>query len=142
MNLRKCLRLIIVLLAVPLFARDKTDVLVMKNGDRITCEVKSLDAGALYVSVDYIDGTISIDWLKVACIESEQLFVVKTEDGSVYSGALRTPESPARRPVKIQVADSTAPEAGIERSQITQLVGTSDKFWQRFNGLYMDSTYR
>jgi hypothetical protein len=25
MNLRKCLRLIIVLLAVPLFARDKTD---------------------------------------------------------------------------------------------------------------------
>jgi len=134
MNLRTCLRLIVVPLAVPLFARDKADVLVMKNGDRITCEVKSLDAGALYVSVDYVDGTISINWLKVASIESTQLFVVKTEDGSVYSGALRTPENPAGRPVKIQVVDPTAPEAGIERSQVTQLVGTSDKFWQRFNG--------
>ena len=135
MTLRKCLRLIVVLLAVPLFARDKTDVLVMKNGDRVTCEVKSLDAGTLYVSVDYIDGTISIDWLKVASIESKQLFVVKTEDGSVYSGALRTPENPAGRPTKIQVIDPAAPEAGIERSQITQLVGTSDKFLQRFNGM-------
>ena len=74
MNLRKCLRLIVVLLAVQVFARDKTDVLVMKNGDRITCEVKRLDAGAPYVSVDYVDGTISID---------TQLFVVKTEDGPV-----------------------------------------------------------
>jgi hypothetical protein len=135
MNMRKCLRLIVALLAVPLFARDKTDVLVMKNGDRMTCEVKSLDAGTLYVSVDYIDGTISIDWLKVASIESNQLFVVKTEDGSVYSGGLRTSENPAGRLVRIQVVDSTAPETGVERSQITQLIGTSDKFWQRFNGM-------
>src|SRR5205807_2545207 len=37
------------------FARDKTDVLVMKNGDRITCEVKKLNAGVLYVDVDYVD---------------------------------------------------------------------------------------
>ena len=29
------------------FAHDKTDVLVMKNGDHMTCEVKGLDAGVL-----------------------------------------------------------------------------------------------
>ena len=35
---------------VPGLAREKTDVLVMTNGDRFTCEIKGLDAGTLYVS--------------------------------------------------------------------------------------------
>ena len=32
------------LVATPLFAREKTDVLVMNNGDRLTGEIKGLDA--------------------------------------------------------------------------------------------------
>jgi hypothetical protein len=34
--------------SLPLFAGEKTDVIVMKNGDRFTCEIKSLSAGVLY----------------------------------------------------------------------------------------------
>jgi hypothetical protein len=124
----------IVLLAVPLLARDKTDVLIMKNGDRMTCEVKGLDAGVLYVSFDYIDGTTSVDWSKIARLESKQLFVVKTEDGSVYTGTVNTLETPAGRPVRIQVAETAARETEIDRSQITEMIATSDRFWQRFNG--------
>jgi len=48
----------------------KTDVLAMKNGDRMTCEVKGLDSGVLYVSFDYIHGTTSVQWSKVAHLES------------------------------------------------------------------------
>ncbi len=121
--------------AIPLHARDKTDVLVMKNGDHMTCEVKGLAQGVLYVSFDYIDGTTSVDWSKVLRLESKQLFVVKTAGGSVYMGTLRTPESPADQPVKIEVM--AAPEheaAAIERSQIVSMIATSDKFWERFNG--------
>jgi hypothetical protein len=121
-------------LPAPLFARDKTDVLVMKNGDYMTCEVKGLDAGVLYVSFDYIDGTTSVDWSKVARLESTQLFVVKTEDGSVYTGALRTAETADSRPVQIRVLETPEHEHTIERSQIVRMVATSDKFWQRFNG--------
>jgi hypothetical protein len=47
---------------VPLFPREKTDVLAMKNGDRMTCEVKELDSGVLYVSFDYTHGTTSVQW--------------------------------------------------------------------------------
>src|SRR5215472_14170400 len=67
------------LLAAPLLAREKNDVLVMKNGDRLTAEVKGLDEGVLYVSFDYILGTSSVQWSKVAYIESKQLFIVRTE---------------------------------------------------------------
>jgi putative salt-induced outer membrane protein YdiY len=121
------------LLAAALHARDKTDVLVMKNGDRMTCEVKGLDAGVLYVSFDYIDGTASVDWSKVARLESNQLFVVKTEAGKVYTGTLVTAETAADRPVKIQVL-GLEKEDTIDRSEIVQMVATSDRFWQRFNG--------
>ena len=49
-------------LTLPLFARDTSDVIVLDNGDRLTGEVKSLKAGVLYVSPDYIDGTIAVQW--------------------------------------------------------------------------------
>lgn len=134
MNGRLLLLLTISLvLASPLCAREKTDVMVMTNGDRLTCEVKGLDAGVLYVSFDYIDGTASVNWSKVVRLESNQLFVVKTQGGEVYTGTLRTAESVADRPVKIQVVAGEKEDV-FERSEIVQMVATSDRFWQRFNG--------
>ncbi len=115
-------------------AREKTDVLVMNNGDRMTCEIKGLDTGVLYVSFDYIDGTIPVDWSKVLLLESKQPFVVKTADGAVYTGTLRTVETGAGRPVKIVVVNSGKEETVIERPQIVQMLVTSEQFLQRFNG--------
>jgi hypothetical protein len=113
---------------VPLFARENTDVLVMKNGDRMTCQVKGLDTGVLYVSFDYIDGTTSVQWSKVARLESKQLFIVKTQDGSVCTGRLNTPETPAGQPVKIQVMETPDNEVVINRSQIVKMGETFEKF--------------
>jgi hypothetical protein len=122
------------LLATQLFARDSTDVVIMKNGDRLTGEVKGLDAGILYVSMTYILGTSSLDWSKVARLESKQLFIVKTQDGSVYRGTLNTQGTEADRPVKIEILETPGQETTINRSQIVEMAETSDKFWQRFNG--------
>jgi putative salt-induced outer membrane protein YdiY len=133
MNTRFLLLTLALLFTLPLYARDKTDVMVMTNGDRLTCEVKGLDAGVLYVSFDYIDGTASVNWSKVARLESNQLFVVKTEGGAVYTGTLETANTPADRPVKIQVL-AAEEENVLDRSQIVQMVATSDRFWERFNG--------
>lgn len=135
MSIRALILSFALLLTRPLFARDKTDVMVMKNGDRMTCQIKGLDAGVLYVSFDYIDGTSSVDWTKVARLESNQLFIVKTEDGSMYTGALKTAETPAERAMTIQVLEvPEKTEVAIERSQVVQMVQTSENFWQRFSG--------
>ena len=128
------LGLIVLFLTAPLFARDKTDLLVMKNGDHMTCEVKGLDTGVLYVSFDYIDGTASVDWSKVARLESKQPFIVKTEDGTIYTGTIRTEETAGERPVKIEVVEDDAHEIEIDRSKIIGMTGIADKFWDRFNG--------
>lgn len=120
-------------LVTPLFAAEKSDVVVMKNGDRLTGEIKGLSAGVLYVSIDYILGTSSVEWSKVAHLESKQLFVVKTEDGSVYTGTLSTTNATGGLPMEIAVAE-TSGKAVIESPKIVHMETTSAKFFQRFNG--------
>ena len=135
MRMRTFLLASIFLAALPLFARDATDRLVMKNGDRFTCEVKGLDAGVLSVKFDYADGTTSLDWSKVARLESNQLFVVLMQDGSSLEGTLATAEtSAAGERVRIQIAGATGKTVGIERWQIVRLEQTSEEFYKRFNG--------
>lgn len=142
MNVRLLILSALLLFASPLLARDKTDIMVMKNGDRMTCEIKGLDAGVLYVAFDYIDGTASVDWTKVARLESTQLFVVKAEDGSVYQGTLRTPETGNGRPVQIEVVKTTEQKVLLNQSHIVHMIATSDRFWQRFSGaLSFGATY-
>ena len=122
------------LLTPPLFARESTDVIVMKNGDHLTGTIKGLNAGVLYVSMEYILGTSSLQWSKVARLESKQLFLVKTEDGSVYTGTLNTANIPGGQPVTIEVAETSGQEVEVDRSRIVVMEVTSTKFFQRFNG--------
>ncbi len=104
MNFRT-VTIICLLMVAPLLARDSTDVIVMKNGDHLTGEIKGLDDGVLYISMQYILGTSQVQWSKVDHIESKQLFLVKTEDGSVYTGALSTAQTQAGRPMTIEVVE-------------------------------------
>jgi hypothetical protein len=125
----------ILLFAVPLYAREKSDVIVMNNGDRLTGEIKGLDSGVLYVSFDYILGTSSVDWSKVNHLESKQQFLVKAEDGSVYTGTLKTAESSGgSRPIKIEITEAPEKSVVVEQTRIVVVDQIADKFLQRFNG--------
>ena len=119
--------------ARPLSAREKSDVIVMKNGDKITCEVKGLSSNTLYISVDYILNTISVDWTKVDHIDSRQLFLVRTQSGIVYTGALSTPATPAGRPLELEVWEAPEKKITLKRSEVINVAETSWSFWQRWN---------
>jgi hypothetical protein len=106
----------------------------MNNGDRLTGEIKGLDAGVLYISFDYILGTSSVNWSKVNHLESKQQFIVKVEDGSVYSGTLMTADSSGSRPMKIEINETPEKSEVVQQSQIVAVDQIADKFWRRFNG--------
>jgi hypothetical protein len=118
----------------PLFAREHSDVLVMKNGDRITCSVKTLEAGVLRVDLDYVDGTISVDWLKVARLESKFLFIVQLQDGSVYSGNVVNPEALAGTPVKLEIKTEEGGAVVVDQTQVVRLTQMADSVAERLNG--------
>ena len=124
-------------------ARAAKDVLVMKNGDRITCEVKSLQNGVLKINLDYVDGTISVDWLKVARLESSYLFIVSLQDGSTYSARLVSPEIAAGPAAKLVIQPEDGMQSQlVDRSAVVSIDQTSEKFLQRFGGdITVGATY-
>lgn len=66
--------------------RLKTDVVYMKNGDKITCEIRSLEQGQLTIKQDYANSTVVLDWEKVERIETQQPFVVIDTKGNAFNG--------------------------------------------------------
>src|SRR5262245_53039700 len=83
--------LAIALVAVAAWPRTalgaKTDVLFLRNGDRITGEVKGLSRGKLDYSTDDA-GRLSIEWEKVARLTSVYSFDVEDSFGKRYFGRL------------------------------------------------------
>jgi Protein of unknown function, DUF481 len=72
--------------AGPAFAQ-KTDVIKMANGDRVTCEIKRLDRGILTAKTDSW-GTIDIEWPEVAFVESPVRFDIQLQSGERLTGSL------------------------------------------------------
>jgi hypothetical protein len=68
--------------------RLKNDVIHMKNGDVITCEIRSLEQGQLTIKQDYATSTVVLDWKEVDHIDTKQPFVVVDTKGRAFSGAL------------------------------------------------------
>lgn len=66
---------------------QKTDIIIMDNGDRITGEVKKLEYGLVTFKTDDA-GTISIKWDKIASLTGKDTFEVETEEGNVYFGSI------------------------------------------------------
>jgi len=66
---------------------QKTDSVWIRNGDRITGEVKSLARALLKYSTDDL-GTISIEWDKVDRITSTATFEVQVRSGAKHYGTL------------------------------------------------------
>jgi Protein of unknown function, DUF481 len=122
------------LIAKPVVAGDKTDVVVLRNGDRLTCEIQGLEMGVLYVTHDDVDGTMRIQWSKVDRIESSHLFIVKTQDGSVFTGAIREGRALDGRSNTLHVHPAQNQEVTLKASQVTELSETSESFWKRFDG--------
>jgi putative salt-induced outer membrane protein YdiY len=118
----------------PLFAQENTDIIVMKNGDRFTCEIKGLSAGVLSVKLKYVDGAIAVQWSQVAHVESNRLFLIKTESGVVYTGTVSTTGTSADPPIKIEIADTVGEEVEVAQRKVIKLSQTSEGFWHRFDG--------
>lgn len=66
----------------------RTDLVVLRNGDRITGEVQRMRQGKLQVKTDDV-GTLSIEWDKIASITTAALYDVTMRDGALLLGSLR-----------------------------------------------------
>jgi hypothetical protein len=83
----RTLGLVLLLVAGVSEAAPKTDVVTLRNGDRLTAEIKGLDRGKLAISTDAA-GTIELEWDTVATVITTQRLQLETTDGRVLFGSL------------------------------------------------------
>ncbi len=121
----------VVLISTPLLARDKTDVVILKNGDRVTGEIKSLDRGKMNLSTDHM-GTIQIEWAEVAQVTSQWIFEVETETGLRIFGAL----APADEPETIQILGEDSRNT-MHQTSVVKMTQLEAGFLARLEG-YVD----
>lgn len=83
----KYLLFIIPLLFVFSVKAEKTDIVILKNGDRITGEIKELKKGKLKYSTDDIS-TIYIEWDNISELYSPSTFEFFTSAGEKFFGSI------------------------------------------------------
>jgi len=110
----------------PLLA-DKTDVVVLHNGDKITGEVKGLALGRLEFSTDSM-GTLYIDWEDIRTVISETGHSIELSNGQRFFGPLRKPEG------SDMVAIETGPGLiGVDMMDVVGMYPVERSFWQRLD---------
>jgi len=125
----------LVLLYAFIFANayaEKTDIVVLKNGNAVTGEVKSLDFGSLRYSTDSM-GTVNIDWEDVVNVTTTQNLQIEVTDGHRYYGYLTAPEE--RQTIRLKTPSTVFDFQMSEVVRITP-IETSDTFWQRLDGSF------
>jgi len=118
-------------------ARARKDVLQFANGDRITCEIIKLEKGYLYVKLEYADGTVQLDWSKIASVESAQNFVVADKTGNRYTGTLQSAvegkSAEGQEQLQVQVTGTSANQV-IASNDVVEIHQTDTTFWQNLHG--------
>jgi len=124
--------LIFFLVPTDAVAREKSDIITLVNGDRITGEVKQLLLGVINVKTDAM-GTVAIEWAKVTRLESRQIFEIEDQDGEKYYGFL----TPADETGEFQVILADGTVVSLQHNLIIRIQSIESAWIERWSG-YVD----
>jgi putative salt-induced outer membrane protein YdiY len=110
----------------PVFAAD-TDLVVLRNGDRMHGEIKGLQYGQLQLKTTTM-GTVYVEWDKIVELASPNFFEIETTDGARYYGSFEQ-VSPGKLGVTLegQTTDLDVP-------LIVRIRPIKSSFWHRIDG--------
>ena len=112
---------------------QKTDKLLIRNGDLITGEVKEMNLGILQYKTDDMS-TLSVKWEAVRLVYSRNYFEVEKIDGALYFGSLDT-TAVGLDTIRLRITDSVYVDLAMR--EITRINRIRKNFWERLDG-YLD----
>jgi hypothetical protein len=126
--------LLIAILQLPsLIWAQKTDQLLIRNGDVITGEVKEMSLGMLQYKTDDM-ATINVKWEAVRAVYSRNYFEIEKIDGTILFGAL---DSAGVGLDTLRVAITSTLNVDIPMLEVSRLNRIRKTFWERLDG-YLD----
>lgn len=112
---------------------SRRDTIIMKNGDRLTGEVKRLEQGVLYVETDYFSGSVGVDWLQVEKVESKATFQIVLNSGKRVTGSISkvAAETAPGKDLIVSVEGTEVPMAGTD---VVEIQSQKQTFWRQLKG--------
>jgi putative salt-induced outer membrane protein YdiY len=123
----------LLILASPLFGKRKDDVVVMKNGDKFTGEIKSLENGELIFKSDYMKDSVHLDWKQVATLQSKDTFIVALTSGERVTGFLDRGIAPDDGGENFKIV-ATGSSVNVNPSEVTAIGQRERSFWNQLTG--------
>ena len=131
MGIRNKYSLLFFFLAALFFIKvnaQRTDVVILDNGDHITGEVKKLEYGMLTFKTDDA-GTILIEWKKISKLSSVNTYEVELIDGSINFGSLLESAKP-----KILIIGNELFRFEFVMDSVVMIHPIKNRFWTRIDG--------
>jgi hypothetical protein len=125
--------LLLSLLAGTATANRKTDVVYLKNGDRITGEFKELLQGELKFSTREM-GTIYIKWAGIARVESDKYIEFELTDGTKMFGQLPAEAADLERIISLKTLKDEPLVFSMDNVYKAEQIRVNDSFWDRLDG--------
>ena len=115
-------------------AHNKTDAVMLYNGDRITGEIKAVTNGILELSTDAM-GTLHIEWQEVASVKSRYHYDIRLADGNRHFGSFAA----ARRVGQLAIA-AAGETSHFDLLQVVEVRPVEDSFLKRLD-VYLSAGY-
>jgi hypothetical protein len=136
--LRLCGLAVIILLAFisgapSVQAKHDDDVVILKNGDRLTGEIKSLQRGELKFKASYMAEAVRLDWSKVERLESKDRYLIILTDGKLFTDVLRLVPSSANAAGNFSIG-AEQHEVRVKQMAVLRIVPVEAGFWRQLEG--------
>ena len=128
-----CRTALFLLLACSSFAKRKDDVVVMRNGDKFTGEIKGLQYGELMFKSDYMKDSVHLDWKQVQSLQSQDTFIVGLSDGTNVTGFINKEIARADGSKEFTIIASGAAVA-VDPSEVIAIGQREGSFWDQLTG--------
>ena len=121
------------LLVLTALAKNVDDVVVLKNGDRMTGEIKGLQRGELRIKSDYMAEAVRLDWAKIERLESKSTFMIWLVDGKLVTDVMRLLPTNSSE-VPNFVIGSADQSIRVPQLDVIRIAPADRNFWKRLEG--------
>ena len=124
---------LIFLLMLTAVSKNVDDVVVLKNGDRLTGEIKGLHRGELRIKSDYMAEAVRLDWARIERLESKSTFMIWLVNGRVVTDVMRLLPTNSSEIANVVIGHSDQ-TIRVHQLDVIRIAPADSRFWKRLEG--------
>ncbi len=111
----------------------RKDIVIMKNGDHLTGQVKRLQNGLLYVETEYASGNLALDWNQVQSVQSTATYRIVLNNGQRLVGKIEKNSGETAKPEDFLIHEASE-DVQVPSADIVSIETKKPTFWRELQG--------